>query len=128
MTKEAIRFVLITALVLGVVFGLHLSVLVLADYSLFDNSIVLAYVSNYVLACIVFVFLLFLNAKFKNTLGFIFIGGSLLKFVLYIAVFAPLYKKDGDVTSLEFLTFFVPYIACLVYETLCVIRLLNKPQ
>jgi len=52
--------------------------------------------------------------------------GSFLKFGLFFIFIYPSYKLDGDTTKFEFLTFFIPYIACLIIETSDLIKLLNN--
>ena len=64
--------------------------------------------------------------ELKTQLGFLFMVGSALKFAVFFIVFQPIYKQDGEVSSLEFLAFFIPYTLCLIFETFSLSKLLNK--
>lgn len=115
---------LITLLV--IVFGIHLMVLQLLGYPLFENRIILSYNINFLMVIGVFGLLYLLRDKFKTQLGFLFLAGSVLKFAIFFIVFYPFYKQDGVITKLEFTSFFVPYAVGLVLETLSLGKWLNK--
>lgn len=85
-----------------------------------------SYVINISMACGVIVILFALKKKLKDQLGFIFLGASMLKFVLFFILFYPVYKADGFISRLEFLTFFVPYMVCLVTESIILSKFLNS--
>jgi len=53
-------------------------------------------------------------------------AGSFLKFIVFFLVFYPPYKMDGNMDKLEFAAFFVPYVICLVLETVFTARMLQK--
>jgi hypothetical protein len=67
-----------------------------------------------------------LKKRYHDQLGFLFLVGTMLKFLMYFALFAPIFKADGVVERLEWTGFFVPYILCLLLETIMVIKLVNK--
>ncbi|MFT4832215.1 MAG: hypothetical protein ACI815_001867 [Psychroserpens sp.] len=117
-------------LVLGassvLVFCLHLLFLEFFGYPLFDHMIILAYVVNTFLALVIFSALYIFRFKWRNQIGFLFLGGSMLKFLLFFIVFNPVYKSDGNMESLEFTAFFTPYLLCLLLETIFTARMLNK--
>lgn len=114
--------------VLALAFVIHAYILSLKSYPLFDNKIVLAYVVNAVLAIFIFGFLFKMKEKFKSQLGFLFLGGSVLKFIVFFVLFYPFYKADGTISKLEFAAFFVPYILSLVLETTSLAKWLNKME
>ncbi|NER13223.1 hypothetical protein GWK08_07215 [Leptobacterium flavescens] len=120
------RFLIALTLVLLLVFGIHVLILYLAGSPLFDNSIVLSYIVNFAMAVAIYAVLFLLREKQKEQLGFIFIGGSMFKFLIFFLVFNPIFKADGETSNLEFASFFVPYLTCLIIETLSVIKLLKK--
>lgn len=126
MYKALIRFSLTTILILSIAFLLHVLVLNMMEFSSFDNQIVLSYIINTVLAIIIFALLFFLKEKYKSQLGFLFMAGSALKFAIFFIVFQPIYKQDGEVSTLEFSAFFAPYVICLIFETFSLSKLLNK--
>jgi hypothetical protein len=88
--------------------------------------IVLSYVINAVLAIGIFGFLFKLKDKYGSQLGFLFLGGSFLKFIVFFVVFYPIFKADSQVTSMEFSSFFIPYIISLLFETFSLVKWLNK--
>lgn len=112
--------------ILSIAFGLHVLILNALDLPLFDNKIVLAYIVNAILAILIYGFLLKMKEKHPNQIGFLFIAGSLLKFALFFIVFYGSYKADGSMSKLEFAAFFVPYLLCLILETLSLAKWLNK--
>ena len=114
--------------ILSVVFILHILVLYFLGLPLFNDMIIQAYVINLVLATGIFGFLYKMKEKYGNQLGFLFLGGSFLKFIVFFIVFYPHYTSDGDVSSLEFAAFFIPYVLCLIVETVSLVKWLNKIQ
>jgi len=108
------------------VFGFHQLVLNIIEKPLFDNQIILAYVVNYILALFIGVAIYLMRHKFTSSLGFIFLGGSMVKFLLFFLLFYSGYHADGSVSTLEFTTLFTPYAVCLVVETMFLIRVLNR--
>ncbi len=111
---------------LAVTFLLHLFILHLLKKPLFDNRIIAAYIVNLLLAVIIYFTLFKLKEKYLEQLGFIFMFGSMLKFLVFFLFFYPTYKSDGDIRPVEFSTFFIPYAISLIFETLGVIRFLKK--
>ena len=67
-----------------------------------------------------------LAEKQNKNLGFVFLFGSTLKFAVYFLIFNPLFMQDESLSKLEFFTFFMPYIACLLVETLALVKLLRE--
>ncbi|WP_033959610.1 DUF6168 family protein [Psychroserpens jangbogonensis] len=115
-------------IVLAAAFAIHLFILSVNSLPLFDDKIVLAYIVNAVLAITIFGFLFKMKEKYKDQLGFLFLGGSLLKFLVFFIVFYPFYKIDGNISKLEFAAFFVPYLLSLVLETFSLAKWLNKME
>jgi hypothetical protein len=119
-------FALKATLVLFITFGIHTLALKVFKLSPFDNNVILCYSVNYVLIIAVFGFLYLMRNKYKTQLGFLFLAGSLLKFVVFFMVFYPIFKEDGDMSKLEFASFFVPYGMGLFLETISLSKWLNK--
>lgn len=126
MNKVFIRLIFILLIGLGVVFSLHLTILYFLKLPLFDNAIMLAYGLNLLLAIFIFGMIFKLKKSYKEQLGFVFMLGSLLKFLVFFVVFFPGYKADGDITRVEVATFFVPYVTCLVLEFPDLIKLVQN--
>jgi hypothetical protein len=93
---------------------------------LFENRIVFSYIINVILAFVIYAGLFKLRVKYLDILGFIFMGGSFLKFGTYFLFFYPAYKQNGDVDGLEATSFLIPYMVCLFFETFYLIKLLNN--
>jgi|TARA_R110000868_G_scaffold150063_2_gene372936 hypothetical protein len=123
--KFLLTFYLSLVLLSLLVFCLHILVLYVIGFPLFDHMIVLAYLLNMVLALIIFSALYGYRDKYRDQIGFLFLGGSMLKFLFFFIVFYPFYNADGNMESLEFTSFFVPYFVCLLLETLFTARMLN---
>ena len=126
MNDPILNFSFKLTFILAVAFGAHILVLNYFELVLFDNKIILAYLINLILAILIFVALHKLKDKFKEQLGFLFIAGSFLKFIVFFALFYGAYKADGTITKPEFAAFFVPYVLCLVIETFSLAKWLNK--
>ncbi len=119
-----------TQLIIGliIVFAIHTYMLEFKNLPIYNNKILLAYFINGLLAVVIFLVLFFLRKKQKDQLGFLFMFGSFLKFTLFFIFFYPSYHSDGDITKLEFMAFFIPYIFSLLIETKSLITLLNLPE
>lgn len=113
-------------IITGIIFGLHIATLHFLDFPLFEHKIVLAYLLNIFIALLVFNVLYIFREKFKKQLGFLFLFGSALKFVVFFLFFNGSYKMDGTVTSLEFAAFFIPYMVTLIVEVYSLTKWLNK--
>jgi F0F1-type ATP synthase assembly protein I len=73
--------------------------------------------------------LLFIQARFNKKsaqTGFIFLGGSGLKFLVFFLVFYPYYRQDGVMATSEFAAFFIPYATCLILEVIFLSKQLNN--
>ncbi len=111
---------------LSVVFIIHISILKLLDYKPFSNQIIATYLVNYFLALAIYLFINKLKIKYGHLTGFLFMIGSFLKFLIFFIFFFPLYRLDGVINRFEFASFFIPYLTCLVFETLFLVKILNK--
>ena len=120
------KFILILFTSLALVFSLHLTYLKLNSLPLFDDKIIAAYTINFFVAILIYLSLYFFKNKYLEQLGFFYMGGSFLKFILFFIFFYPAYKLDGKMSSFEFAAFFIPYAISLFFETLGVIKFLQK--
>ncbi|UII77561.1 DUF6168 family protein [Flagellimonas sp. HMM57] len=120
------QFFILLVLSLLLSFGIHLFVLGSKDLPIFDNLIVRSYLVNGFLAAAVFILLNHFKEKLKNQIGFLFMGGSFLKFIFFFLFFYPTYKADGDMSALEFAAFFIPYAIALFLETFFTSKMLKN--
>jgi len=125
MKSIPINFFIKLLFFLGITFSSHLLVLHLLHLPLYDNLIILAYVVNFILAYGTFMVLFLLKKKFASSLGFLFMGGSLLKFIVFFIVFNPVYKADEIMSKLELTSFFIPYAISLFIEVFFFVKLLK---
>lgn len=126
MLHPIIKFSGLLIIVLGLVFAIHLSILFYLGLPLLADRILAAYITNLVVAILIYGVMLFLKNKYESQLGFIFMFGSALKFILFFLFFYPFYKADGSITKMEFTAFFIPYVICLIIETTSLSKWLNK--
>lgn len=125
MNNPFFSFSIKAIMLLALVFGIHILILNLLNLPLFENLILRSYITNLILVIGVFGMLYLLKKKYKSQLGFLFLFGSAIKFAVFFALFYPFYKQDGEITKLEFASFFVPYFIGLVLETVSLGKWLN---
>lgn len=126
MKKTTFKFLAVLLLILAAVFAAHLFILRNMELPIFADRIVLSYLLNYALAAII---LIFIQSKFNRKsshTGFIFLGGSGIKFLVFFLVFYPFYREDGLMSTSEFAAFFVPYATCLILEVAFLSKQLNN--
>lgn len=121
--KQAPILLLLTMLLS---FGLHAGLVLNFGGSINDHLLWQAYLFNLLAAEIILAVMLKIAAKQKDHLGFIFMGGSLLKFLFFFLFFYPDYKADGDISTVEFAAFFVPYIIALSFKSFLLLKSLNQ--
>ena len=85
----------------------------------------LLYSLNFSIAIFVYWLVFILRNKQKESLGYYFLVGTLIKFLVFFIIILPVFKEDGVVTKPEFFSFFIPYVVSLFIETKSLISLLN---
>ena len=104
----------------------YLTVLYFLSMPLWENKIIPAYLINYLLAIGIYAYLFSARKKYSDSLGFLFMAGSFLKFAAFFIFFYPAYHADNKIETLEFATFFIPYTICLIIETMGLIKILQN--
>lgn len=125
-TNPIIQFLIVLIAVLGLIFFAHVALLRQEEFPPYGNMLIWSYNINGLLAAAIFILLYVFRKKLKNSIGFLFMAGSFLKFIVFFVVFYPSYKSDGDMDKLEFAAFFVPYVICLSMETIFTAKMLQK--
>ncbi|MEN8789379.1 MAG: hypothetical protein ABF293_10830 [Flavobacteriaceae bacterium] len=125
MNKGLLNFALRLFLVLAFLAGLHWAYLYTVEIAIDPWTIGFCYLVNFIMALAIFYVLLRLAREESQYLGFVFLVGSALKFLIYFLVFDPLFKQDGELTRVEFFLFFVPYFVSLMVETIALVKLLR---
>jgi hypothetical protein len=121
-----IQFFLLVTITLGITFIAHVFLLGKNGYPPYADLLPLSYLVNGVLAFVIYALLYFFRHRLKSQIGFLFMGGSFLKFLFFFLLFYPVYHADGTMNRLEFAAFFVPYGICLLLETLFTAKMLQK--
>ena len=100
------------------VFGLH---------TLFTTftELFLGYGFNYFITIISFLLLFLRSRKKSETLGFVFMVISGIKFLFFFLLYKPFSIPAVEKKGL-FLSFFVPYAICSIYEVFTLVKLLNQ--
>ncbi len=126
MKTATFKFLATLLLFLSVVFAAHLLILQNMEMPIFADRMLLSYVLNFIMAATI---LIVIQSKFNKKSahsGFIFLGGSGLKFLVFFLVFYPFYKADGTMSTSEFAAFFIPYATCLILEVVYLSKQLNN--
>ena len=92
---------------------------------LLGDLLIPAYLFNFGFAAGMVLLLSLFRERLKFQVGFLFMGGSLFKFLGFFLFFHPEYNLDGAIKSAEFATFFVPYVIALAIETIYASKLLR---
>lgn len=92
----------------------------------FSTVLFLSYAVNVVLAAVGYFTIYKLRLKHPDKLGFIFMGLSGIKFLVFFLLLQPLYSADGTMSTIEFGMFFIPYSVTTAIETVVLVRTLNK--
>ena len=119
-------FIISLILLLTLSFGLHFLVLEYLQRSFTTYDLFYPYSVNFLLASIITIGLYLLRVKQAANLGFIFMGSSFFKFIVFFLVFYPIYNIDGELSPIEFGWFFIPYAISLTFETIFLVRILNE--
>lgn len=118
-------FLTVLFLGIGLLFWIHSTVLENFGHPPFGNQLTMSYVMNTIMASLVFFVIYIFRDKYRDLLGFFFLGGSLLKFLVFFIFLYPGYKQDGALERMEFFAFFIPYLFSLFLETYFLVKLLN---
>ena len=112
------RFTTYLGGVLLFVFGLH-------TFFAQPTELFLAYGFNYLITIISFLWLLLRSRKKSESLGFVFMAISGIKFLFFYLLYKPFSIPVVEKKAL-FLSFFVPYAICSFYEVYTLVKLLNQ--
>ncbi len=111
--------------ILSISLLIHLQAQTFLNIPQWSDLLLLSYLLNFILALAIFFSLYALRIRLKNQIGFLYMGGSMLKFLVFFLVFYPGYRVDGIITKSEFAAFFIPYLLCLILETVYTAKMLN---
>lgn len=81
-----------------------------------------SYLLNSGFTLILILGIVLLYKRFKDQVGFIFMGGSLIKMALFMSIL----KLNGyEINKNAFLDFFIPYVICLILEVYYISKILK---
>jgi hypothetical protein len=123
------KILIFTGLLLGILLFvglLHAGFLFARDLNFDYRLMLLGYIINFAMALVIYSTLLYFSEKQNKNLGFLFMFGSTLKFIIYFLIFDPIFMLDGKLSKVEFFMFFVPYFSCLLVETFALIKLMRE--
>jgi hypothetical protein len=126
MRRKSLLFLTLLAVLLILIFGAHVFILHYTNNALFGNQIAASYLINYTLAVVVLLVVEKTLNKNSAQAGFVFMAGSALKFLVFFLVFYSTYKEDGNMETIEFTAFFIPYAICLITEVIYLSKKLNN--
>lgn len=95
-------------------------------YYIPDGLLKICYVFNTIIAGGFVLLLLLLSKNQSSILGWGFLLTSGLKFLLFLAFIYPNFQSQPPESKLDFLTFFVPYVAALTLEIHQLVKILNQ--
>jgi hypothetical protein len=126
MIRKNKLFIVGLFIALAVAFSVHVYLHSIYRFPFFGSFIIASYLFN---AGFVLLEIWFLNRrrmKEGSNLGNAYLGLSMFKFLVFFALFIPLFKMDGSTDRFEYFGFFVPYLICLVAGTVFLVRILNQ--
>ena len=126
MIRKSFTFLLQLIIALILVGVLHYGVLFANEWPISFTDMTWAYFLNLALAYGIYFAMLQFAAQQSKHLGFLFLIGSALKFVAYFVILQPIFSRDGSLSKTEFFYFFIPYLTCLIAETLALVKLLRE--
>lgn len=121
-----VQFLLFLSALLTLSFLIHTYVWAAMGLPKYGNLIVKSYLVNAFLAAAIYILLYIFQKRLKNQIGFLFMGGSFLKFIFFFIIFYPVYSADDTMDKVEFSAFFVPYAVSLIIETVFMAKMLKK--
>ncbi|MCK8523299.1 hypothetical protein M0D21_17090 [Aquimarina sp. D1M17] len=123
MLKEILLFLfLFVVIVIGGYF-IHTEIIKSFSLDRNDKIIDLSYLFNGAFTIVFTVGTLLVRKRFKDLIGFIFMGGSLIKIGGFIAITK---FNDIEINKNVFLDFFIAYLICLILEVYYFSRILKS--
>lgn len=126
MIKRILYYILSFGLLLLSGFYVHKGILSSTEKAL-DFSLFNIYAFHAVFSFVICTLLLVISKfpKFAAQLGFLYLGGFLLKFFVFAAVFQGLVLRESPLTSIESVSLLLPIVIFLTLEVYFVAKLLR---
>ena len=104
----------------------HFFTLYFLEISLSQALFFEVYISVFLITLLLLFGLLRAFIRMSNYVAWLYLVGSVVKFGLFMLSLWPVFKADGELSSLEKTTFLIPYCCSLILETRILIVRLNK--
>lgn len=119
-------FIVSLILALVIAFSIHVYLHSVYNFALLGSFIIASYLFNLSFVLLEVWFLNRRRMKEGANLGNTYLGLSMFKFLIFFAVFLPLFKMDGVKDNFEYFGFFIPYAICLLAGTTFLIQILKE--
>ncbi len=127
MTRGKNKFFILALLIaLIIAFAVHVILHNAYKFPLFGSFVILSYAFNFTYVLAEVWFLQKWQRKDNANLGNAYLGLSMFKFLIFFALFIPLFRRDGVMDHFEFFGFFVPYSISLLAGTVFLIQMLKE--
>ena len=91
-----------------------------------SETLLTLYIINTLIAAGIYNVAYFFRKTQQDYLGYYFLAGTAIKFVAFFIYVLPKFKEDGEQTTEEFFSFFIPYMVALFVETISLLFLAKK--
>ncbi len=126
MIKSGAVLTVILLIVLGTSYLVHSSILETMGPAALQIHLFPFYFMNISVSILTGGSIIYLSQKKSELSGFVFMGGSFLKFALFFLLFYGEFSTIQDIRKVQFVSFYLPYAISLVVEVWYLIYHLNK--
>jgi len=123
MISNILKFTLIISFLLGLAYFLQINIIQTTLNAKETNLIQFSYLFNFAFTYILMLNILVFKKILEDKLGFVYLGISTLKFVLFYFLVK---SKNIEINKSDFLLFFIPFVLCLGIEIFYVSKILNS--
>jgi hypothetical protein len=107
------------------IFVAHILARIYTDIDPWSMVMLQSYGINAGIGVLLIGFTRYLIVRESSYIGWVFVGLSGLKFVLFFVLIWPKIQLDELTSTAEFTSFFVPYLGCLIMEVRFLAKRLN---
>ena len=126
MLKVSLKFLFKTLFFLIPIFFIHISIIFLVYNFLWPVNILNSYVFNLIFSLAIYSGTYFFSLSNSSNSIVFYSLGTVFKFFMFYVFLYPKFIFDGEIQNLEFFTFFVPYLTCLIIEINQLLKFLNS--
>ncbi|MDY8138705.1 hypothetical protein [Aquimarina sp. 2201CG5-10] len=123
MLQNLFQFLFLFGIVITASYFVHIGIINAFSLQRNMDVINLSYLFNSVFTILFTSGIILVSKRFKDQLGFIFMGGGLIKIATFIIVSK---LNDLEIDKNVFLDFFIAYLICLILEVYYVSKILNS--